>query len=391
VTWKLIGKFGRSGTYETPNTDLLVKQNDQLLLFLIKEYAVEFDYQKEAWFTVLGYKHYNQPSQHVYSAQLIQAAQNPFPVVIQTMAGQESLNSIVNRCALVDQQTVMRVAPLLYGTMINLVNLWVKTVFWTEDAFFHGDLHMGNIMTVSFETLLNMADRGEKFAPLYVIDYGSSGILSGRTKCRLLTAMLQSAKIQQMNVWIPQASARSQESQESQGSQGSQGLDVVAVGEDITSFFHEFDQLSISQQLGLRQALNKPEARKMHAENLKQVQIFVRRIWRLCETRDQSTEHMDSFYKRLLNYNRNVEFGSLFLGLVKHGRDIGMCTSNPVIMFGRAFAYLTGNLSTLEKLCNDPGRCKAYNMDGVITNQLLRNPTQLVNFLRGEEICQARD
>ena len=376
-TWKMIGKMGRSGKYETTSKDLLVKQSRQLLLFLLKEYAVEFDYQREAWFNVIGYKHYNQPSQHVRSAQVLQSSVDPFPVMIQTMAGEASLKSILDRLLKMDQTTQMTVAPLLYGTMKKLLNLWLKTAFWTEDAFFHGDLHAGNLMTLSLEKLLRRADKGEEFAPIWIIDYGSSGVFSERTKCKMLTAMLQTGKLQDMLKWIPAADAPPPEPY-------SEGKD-----ENVTSFFLDFDTLTAAQQTGLRRALQTPEARSMHAENLKQIKIFVRRVWSLCQVRDRTPEHMSSFYKRLLNYSSPFEFGRLFLSLAKYGRDIGLCTSNPVIMFGRGVAYLKDNLTILEKMCNNPEKYPTYNSDSFITRQLMKHPTQMVNFLRGKKICKA--
>ena len=76
--------------------NLLVKQSRQMLMFLLTEFISEFDYMQEAMYNIIGYARYNQPKQYILSAQMIQFATNPFPAIIQTKAGDNSLKEIMN-------------------------------------------------------------------------------------------------------------------------------------------------------------------------------------------------------------------------------------------------------------------------------------------------------
>ena len=390
VLWKKIATEARSGQYETTNTDMLIRQTRQLLLFLVKEYIAEFDYRQEAIYNVIGYQHYNKPEKWVRSAQLLQWTENRFPAMIQTMAGDITIKSLLNVWSSPvfleeypdGKELIRMVSALLYASMTKLMGLWFRTAFWAKDSFFHGDLHMGNIMTLDFHKLVALAKRGATKAPIYVIDYGSSGILSDDVKCKLLTAMLQSGKMHSLHTLIPDKDKDILI--DDFESSGDIDIHENKWTREILPFFHAFEGLTASQQIGLREAVDTNKVRKKHRHNVEQVQKFIKDIWALCSVKDRSGEHMIELYPKILNYSEEFTFGNMFLRLVRHGRGIGMCTSNPVILFGRGVAYISDNVLQLEALC---GNCKKYTIDKVVRKRLMRHPLQFARMVNGQPVC----
>lgn len=373
TVWKTIVEFARRYKHR----DRLIKQTRQLLLFLIKEFISEFDYEQEALYNVVGYKMYTKPSLGLHSAQIINFAVNPFPAMVQTVGKSITLKSLLEHMKTEKLSTIKTVIPMLYKTIIHLNNVWFSNVFWGQKSFFHADLHMGNIMVPTTKEILDMATTGETVVPIYLIDYGSSGILNYQTKCKLLDAILQSGKIVNLNYLIP-----------SPGEKITAGAPPEAQNDNILSYFKNFDQLTSSQQEGLRLVVNTPKVKRIHATNIKEIKRFIRRIWSLCKVSDRSEGHADELYPQILNYSEQMTFGTLFLGIVKYGRGIGMCTSNSIIMFGRGIAYLSDSTLALMDLCHQVGEvCPAHSLDGVITSQMKFHPLQLGNFLMGRPIC----
>jgi hypothetical protein len=88
----------------------------------------------------------------------------------------------------------------------------------------------------------------------------------------------------------------------------------------------------------------------------------------------------------IINYDVKLEFGKLFLEIVRFGGDIGNCLSNEIITFARGIAYLDDTNQALFKLCT-AGSVTPYLIDKVIERNLIKHPMQLYNFLSGKIIC----
>ena len=398
--------------------DLIIKQTRQLLLFLVREYSSEFDYEQESLYTVLGYSLYHQPSLHIFSAQVLRFTTQPFPAIVQTMGSDQTLHDLVNYWkGPVFQlehpgntgELLQLTVPLIYATLQNLVVHWFRTVFWSEPAFFHGDLHMGNLMTVSFAKLEALARAGATHAPIHVIDYGSCGVLTRKTKCRLLTALVDSGRLYSFHTLIP-AAGDELDSPSPVRQHSQEALDILG-------FYKKRALLTPAQRAGLLDKLESPVIQRQHVENIRLVKKFIDRIWGLCEVKDRTDSHRDELWPKLLNYSKMFGFGYLFLRIAEHGRSIGMCTSNPIIMFGRGISYLTESMYVVEMLMGQPrvpvswmenfllrfaellpakvgaslrkkfARNNASSVDRLIKEQILRNPAQLLNYVREKPIC----
>jgi thiamine kinase-like enzyme len=269
------------------------------------------------------------------------------------------------------KQLIKMVAPLLYRTLFNLYEIWIESVFWKKEHFFHADLHTGNIMTLDFPDLLKLAQSNETHAPIFVIDYGSAGILSKKVRCRLLTAILQTSKMVQMDVLIP-----------TQEEEGEEKIVDTLITKEILPFYGKV------VVKGLSRALNTDKVLQNHKNNLKVSKKFVRLIYTLCEIQsDQITEsNVDQISRYILKYNQPISFASLFLNFIRFGSEIGICTSNQMINFGRGIAYLNDTLELLRKQCN-PEDIELAGINNIVLKNLFKNPKQLLNLYNGKQIC----
>lgn len=374
--WKQIGDKIRTSVVPQKKQDLLIKQTRQLLLYLVRDYSYEFDYEKESIYTSIGYDTYNQPSLNVFSSQLIQFAVDPYPIIVQTKVGDTSLKSLLtywkseqfNRAYPEDGKKLIKtVARLLYHSLCNLFKIWVKNVFWGKNHFFHADLHSGNIRTLEFDKLVklvSLSDKKKQTAPIFVIDYGSAGILKKNVRCRLLTALLQSSNL----VAMPLPNNIEEEE--------------VEVDTEITREILPF--YGKHPPKGLSVALNNKKVLENHRKNVKESKIFVRRVYKLCEI--EAHDDIDAISKYILKYKKPLFFSNLFLNLIRFGGEIGKCTSNQMINFGRGIAYLNDTIQLLYKQC-DPKDVEMFFINTIIKKELLLHPVQLFNLKTGKEIC----
>ena len=377
--WKKIGDKIRASVVPQKKQDLLIKQTRQLLLYLVKEFSYEFDYEKESIYTSIGYETYNQPSLNLFSSQLIQFAVDPFPVIVQTQVGETSLKSLLTfwkseqftRSYPKDgKKLIQSVAPLLYRSLCNLFEVWVKNVFWGKNHFFHADLHTGNIRTLTFDRLVKLAavsatnkKKQKQTAPLFVIDYGSAGILKKRVRCRLLTALLQTSNLVAMPRPPPQ--------------------NIKEVDTEITREILPF--YGKTPPTGLSVAVNNQQVLENHRKNIKESKKFVQLVYQLCEIEPHDA-NIDEISIYILKYNKPMTFSSLFLKLIRFGGEIGICTSNQMINFGRGIAYLNDTIELLCKEC-DPKDIEWFSINTVVKKELMLHPLQLFNLKTGKEIC----
>lgn len=170
--WKAIAQFSHGN-------NIHMKQCRKLLLFFIKEFIKEFDYYGEFVNTTIGYKYYNQPSQHVSSIVALDCKVNPFPVLVLSFVEGRSVDSWM------DAEHITRAElESIYRDTDNLVRLWFKNTLWGS-GFFHADLHPGNLIRTK--------------NGVSVIDFGSCGILNKEERCAMVTAMVISGQFVNMD------------------------------------------------------------------------------------------------------------------------------------------------------------------------------------------------
>lgn len=419
TVWPQISEFVKKTEGNEAKRNSLIVQSRQFILFLIRTYIVEFDYKQEADFTSKGYLVYNRPKLNIFSSQLIRVVSDPFPYMLQTKATECTLKSMVkylNSDSFKKKYTVPEspeesseerrikseklrrtirseiVSMMIFNSLANLMRLWFENVFWPKstswwwwgtpaDGFFHADLHLGNIMTCSVPELVERYYRGQKYAPLYIIDYGNCGVMSPRERCDLLTCLLIGESFESLWDYCP----------------GRYKGEVTEIKEPLNetakTMMAEIEQLfrhtpsAESQKLRKILRHNWDKVVKTHVKNEKTFAKFMGSLWKLCNVQQPQQTPNEELFRSIVNYNVNQGFSELFLQVAKTAKDIGLCMSNSVISFGKGIAFVSDTFKQFTTLCDDPLLCKQYSVDGVVKSNLLKNPRQLYNYQRGNDIC----
>ena len=296
-----------------------ILQCRKLLMFFIREFIKEFDYQGEFNNTVIGYEVYNQTHGKIKSIIAMQVVIDPFPVLILEYVKGIPLDTVVNANQLSKDEIVD-----LYKRVYELMEEWMKKTLWGKSGFFHSDLHPGNIMFTENRDL-------------YLIDYGSCGILTAKHQCLLLSAMLTSGNIKNI----------------------------------------KYSELST------------PKNQKIHRTNVIMSRRFVKIIWELCDLSNHDPRHLEEVADKILNYKQQwgIYFAGLFLDVIRHSDDIGSCTNSPNLLFGRGVAYLGNMLNLLVKKCGNLKTCPHLSAGKMVAKNLIAHPQQLINVIQKGRVC----
>lgn len=177
--WKALRHSVEKAAKDLPKEERAIKsrvwllQTRQLLMFFVREFTKEFNYQQEWRNTTVGYDIYNRPSQNVRSIVALALSKKPFPALVLQKVNGVNLDKIIN-----DPSTTHDEFVALYKSVMGLINIWFTNTLWGT-GFFHADLHPGN--------LIKDGDT------LYVIDFGSCGQLTKRQQCQLVDVMYLSS------------------------------------------------------------------------------------------------------------------------------------------------------------------------------------------------------
>jgi hypothetical protein len=418
---------------DLPTEKLLIKQTRQILLFFVKEFAGEFFYENEAMNTIAGFEVYNKQNQHVRSAQLLEYIVDPYPAIVQTLAPGVSLKSLLEDIIAKEKDIPekKRIYNKVYHSLLRLRQLWMGNLFW-GNGFFHADLHNGNIIVPTLDDI-KKAIKDRKSIDLYLIDYGSAGKLKKEEQCNLIDTMLVTSKFKQLNYLIPSSGIAKDPIKKPNKQQDYKHLDEnekteVKVLENklrreenrtknqqlfeqnarqevtkfldnackrksvpvrrlpMVCFFRDFDKLTCDQQTGLITNLTKEEKviDKAHAMNVELSKEFIGQLKKVCGI---TKLDIDKIAPMILDYSELINFGQLFLDFVKYSSDIGACTNNSTLMFGRGIAYIQNSIIELWSVCDDEKQCRVDLFDNVITHFFYRHPKQIINFIGSRPVC----
>jgi hypothetical protein len=363
-------------------THILVLQCRKLLMFFIQEFSKEFNYEMEFVNTTIGYQVYNEPRGNLKSIVAITYAVNPFPVLaLEAVEGQTVdkvvhstlglINDVRTKYATMDalekeiliseakqkaqtegmildnngaenavikgminesikaardEHRIPSAAELkpLYAVIAHLNDVWYTNTLW-GNGFFHADAHPGNAIWD--------AKRGF----LYLIDFGSCGLLNSDQQCQLISAMITSGR-----------------------------LDTKLTPITVMT----------------------PHGQRAHERNVDLAKTFIIKIWNLCEVRADAPKNLEELSKLVLKeYAEDITFGTLFLDIVRFSLDIGNCSNNDVLMFGRGAAYVSNMIVDVGSACDDTSMCPVWSVDSVATSNLMRNPQQLARYAITGRVC----
>jgi len=312
--WRAVARYSKGNR-------LHLKQSRKLLIFFVKEFIKEFDYYGEFVNTTVGYKFYNHPQQHVSSIVALDCHINPFPVLVLSFVAGRSVDGWM------EQSSVTKAhLATLYRNVDNLVKIWFKNTLW-GNGFFHADLHPGNLIVGPDQTV-------------YIIDFGSCGVLTPAEQCAMITAMVISGQFVNME----------------------------------------------------KRLHDTPQGRKAYQTNLAVAERFVTAIWNVCQVQAPQAAHRRDVARQIVdlrfgNPEGGFYFSTLFLDIVKISDDIGLCTNSAVLLFGRACAYIGSLMKRIETRCADQKMCPQWGVDGIVASNMFRHPWQLAHFFAKGTVC----
>ena len=309
-----------------------VVQCRKLLLFFIQEFIKEFDYYGEFVNTTAGWKIYNRPGQMLGSSMALECKVNPFPVLILNFVKGTSLDKLLKDEGdeedgdnRNDRVTISKQISPSYVQIYKQVDNLIR-LWFKETLWGSGFFHAD----LHLGNLIEGTDGN-----LYAIDFGSCGVLSTKEQCAMITAMVVSGQ-----------------------------------------FINRSSKLSDAE---------------IRRKNIKTAMQFVKTIWEICHVRRFTPDHLQEIAVKIIDKRYKSKYGlifsSLFLDIIEYSDNIGICTNSPVLLFGRACAYIGNVMQRVQEVCSASGHCPVWSLDGVITSNLTRNPLQLLRFASVGRVC----
>jgi len=336
--WESIPKFARQISTSPKKRDILILQGRRLIMFFVKEFVKEFDYENEFINTTVGFEIYNEARGSVKSIVAIDYSINPFPCLALQRVKGSPVDKIMKKARKAPKAEKTKILARLYRLVDQLIKKWFKNTLW-GNGFFHADLHPGNVME----------DREANH--LYLIDFGSAGQISRAQQCQLLQAMKKSADF----------------------------YFIKPKGQKNLKKYKKYDDPN--------------EWEKAHAYNRASAGRFVEAIWNLCQVEDSDEARDDSGVRnekaknmivgKLLDYTRGLYFSTMFLKVAELSDSVGICISSDILMFGRAVAYIGNMIYQIHVECDSLDKCPMWVVSPIITRFMLMNPQKTYHCLVG--------
>lgn len=317
--------------------NFITVQSRQLLLFFIREFIKEFDYQQEYENTKKGYKMYHDPKKHVRVVEPFKFINFPFPMISLEFINGTTLDKILSISpsdgiisrmsgtdANIPQNEPRQVFPLstfkqIYQAMrYGVIHYWYKHSFF-EDGSYHADLHPGNIIW------------NDDLKCLYIIDFGSIGQLNKYQTYYLVKNSLLAATMDQMF----EHNIREDNYDEK--------IAKIAASQYIGKYF-KFNQILIAK--------------------------FLRNLLSTCNIKHLSKpeeKYLLDIMERKLYTTRGSVMGDLFLTFVENSSKVGDCVNNDILLWGKTSSYLVKIVYSLQDTLNITSANDYWTVDDTLT------------------------
>lgn len=376
----------------TPQDKLNSKKCRQLLLFLTREFAKEFDVQREAQGTRDAREVYYRPNIGIRTPELLDWSTAPVPaLVLEYIKGQSLEDFMVRLKSIPSEEERHALMVPIQRRITVLVGLWLKELFWGGGRF-DADPHIGNFIVPSFEELRDPS----KIPWIALIDFGSHGKLDPFMQCVVFKSLYTGSKIVQFNDCVPQPPTAGPP-------MNPDTLALLLRTNPMLKYFPSFPTMSRVDQLEL---VKRVEARvrkypNVDEENHKYVKQIVTSMWKICNVWDNEAE-TKRLVEQCLDYEKTIDFLFISLTLAQYGETIGVCSWNSVLMYGRGLAYLealwtatAGECGKYEKvleanerdlskhLMHDVPKCDQRSLLTLVWPFFATNPKLGFNMVRG--------
>ena len=330
----------------------------QLLLKCIQQVIMEYRLDKEAQYTLQGFKIYHRPRKGIYSCRLIKQGNSPIPWIITTK--QAGISVIDTLEYIKTNDAYKSLLRILYNALIVLYTMWVRNIFW-GDGFFHADLHGGNILCYWKRSKMNKYTEKDdktlrqaglprqpdtKCTPqIQVIDYGSCGKLSTVEKKKVFQCIfiLQRVKMIRMYTLLKDF----------------QNIPTGLTNAKVTPFsVSTFFKRTLTQDQVNFLELNFPA--QVHRKNIEGTKLFIHQVLTVCNVDTKSVVISDQFVQNILQYDDaflvpEANFGKMFLRCIQHLEDVGECVHNQMLEFGKGFLYIDNLCEKVRQTAEDLG------------------------------------
>ena len=325
-----------------------VKKCRQLLLFLIREFALEFDVEREAVGTIDAREIYYRPKIGIETPELLEWAPTPVPVLVLQYIKGQSLDEFMTdmQQRLKDnpgnKERVLKCLVPIQRRVAMLMALWLKELFWGSGRF-DADPHKGNVIVPSCQDLL--AGRKPFIA---LIDFGSHGKLGRRAQCIVFKTLIAGEKITQFKDCVRRPPTPETWSSKKSASDVNRLLEL----QPFLAKFKSFRSMSGPDQdyLFLHVDRKLQKLPKAHDQNVKHVRDVIRNIWKICNVREDPKE-TERLIDVAIDYGGEVDFGTIFLKVAQSAQTVGTCSSSSVLMYGRGLAYLDQMWRSTREMC----------------------------------------
>jgi len=354
VTWREIAKWAKGNENH-------IRQTRQTLMYFIKEFSSEFSYGDEYKYTQYGKVYETRNNDRISSViiyypkeeNIIKGVdkygneswtiQDKFPVFVMNKLDGYSGDDLIEELEFAkakDLKCYSEDIREIYKSFFELYQRWVQNAVF-GNGFFHADMHPGNFMiekkfdkekdpkTNTYEYCI----KKRPYNKINILDYGSSGRLTKRQQCKLLKTMI-----------IPQ----------------------------------QIKHIELHPNLKERNVPYVLSANsKKHKHNVNVVKKFIRSVNEICEISMKSSE-IELLAQNLLDYRKDQyglanSFNHLFTKYMEYAPNIGTCSNNALILFGRGLTYLDNLMYRLALICEDAGSCPEFPIGGAITPLILKN------------------
>ena len=355
TVWPRLAENAKKAKNANENNEMNVKKCRQLLLFLIREFANEFNVEREAEGTKDARQIYYRPKIGILTPALYEYHAGPIPVlVLQFIKGislDEFMNTVEKRLAIAktlkdyqEQKKIIKCLVPIQRRVAMLMGLWLKELFWGSGRF-DADPHKGNVIVPTCQDL----DNGVK-PFIALIDFGSHGKLDRRSQCIVFQTLISGERIVQFKDCLPEKLTPVDQVPPMKPEKIAQ----LKALQPLLNHFTEYDKLSRVDQLEVFACVD----RRIHANprvhdlNVEHVRSVIQNIWKICNVKEDTRE-TDKLIPVCMDYGKLIDFGTIFLTVAQHATSIGTCSSSNVLMYGRGLAYLDQMWRSTGKACAD--------------------------------------
>jgi hypothetical protein len=355
VTWREIRKWSNGNENH-------IRQTRQTLMYFIKEFSSEFSYGDEYRYTQHGkiYETFNPErpitdknndrisSVIIYYPKLEEIAKrtletgkeewtivkDPFPVFVMNKLDGYSGDKLIEeleKSKLEERKCYSQDIREVYDSFFELYQRWIKNAIF-GNGFFHADMHPGNFMIE--KKLDKMCEFVRPYNKINILDYGSSGQLTKRQQCKLLKAMVIPQQLKEIELY-PNTTPKK--------------LSYVLTANS-----------------------------KKHNHNINIAEKFIRSVNEICEITKMKPKEVKRLAPYLLDYQKDQyglanSFNHLFTKYMEYAVEIGTCSSNALILFGRGLTYLDNLMYRLASICDDEFTCPEFPGGKAITPLVIKN------------------